>query len=293
MISKKELLLFSLFIITSIIIVLANTATTSNASGINRYMIDWKPLFFIYGISLIPSTIALIVSRFFKKNEIKKTIGFSTIIFAISAVIISVIYLSLLILYLYRFYNPGSTAYLDKYGPLDLTKEYQLKNSEYNEICKNLKDNECKENEKCVPFYTSSCEACNDIIYDGCYGLTDTQITQLKSRFSGNRVARVTIDSMWKALSDANMTEGNITFVMRNAGAYTFEDLSKFSIYVDGVRQNNSLSGDFAPNDVKTVITNAAFPKSNMSKATIKVVADDNTTVNYICEIKNNNQNYC
>ena len=62
------------------------------------------------------------------------------------------------------------------YNPNKSKINYQLKNSPYNNICNGLNTEECKSDEKCIPFITSSCRQCEDLIYEGCYGLTDKQI---------------------------------------------------------------------------------------------------------------------
>ena len=72
------------------------------------------------------------------------------------------------IFYLYDILN------VDNYK--EFTKEFQLKNSPYNKLCTELNRKECTDNEKCIVFSTSSDKYTMDVVFDGCYGLTDEQI---------------------------------------------------------------------------------------------------------------------
>ncbi len=102
--------------------------------------------------------------------------------------------------------------------------------------------------------------------------------------------AKLTIDSMWKD----DDTE-KISFILRNSGSYTFADVSKFSLYVDGKPATTVPdwgSGGLSPGSIITVSTDVDFVTTVSSK-TIKVVTDLGTEVPYRCEIPIDSQEWC
>ncbi len=101
--------------------------------------------------------------------------------------------------------------------------------------------------------------------------------------------ARLTIESGWNE-------NGYISLSLKNSGTYTFGDVSKFSVYVDGRPEAGvtySPTGALSPGGVTTVsLTNTQFVTVNNPK-TIKITTDIGTDVSYRCTIPVASQTYC
>ncbi|VVB60119.1 Uncharacterised protein [uncultured archaeon] len=101
--------------------------------------------------------------------------------------------------------------------------------------------------------------------------------------------AKLNIDSMW---NDA----GKISFILRNTGSYAFADVSKFSLYANGVPVTTiptyNPDGGLSPGGVTTVNTQENFVTVGNPK-TIKIVTDLGTEVPYKCDIPSSSQTWC
>ena len=101
--------------------------------------------------------------------------------------------------------------------------------------------------------------------------------------------AKLSIDSAWN-------TSGNLSFVLRNTGSYTFNDPTKFSVYYEGQpieKINVGFStGSLGPGGTNTVYINRSFATPSSSK-TIRIVTDIGTDVIYRCAVSSSSQNYC
>ncbi len=78
---------------------------------------------------------------------------------------------------------------------------------------------------------------------------TGDEITGVTDKAS----AQIAIESIYN-----DTASGNITITLRNTGRYNFEDTADFTIYLDGKLQTSDITGDFAPDTIKTTIITTA-----------------------------------
>ena len=90
---------------------------------------------------------------------------------------------------------------------------------------------------------------------------------------------------------------GNIAIVLRNTGRYSFDDLSTFSIYLDGKMKTNPLASgtQFPSKDVQTLTLTDSWDSTiaDNQPHTIKIVSPMSTQTVFTCVPSKTENGYC
>ena len=92
-----------------------------------------------------------------------------------------------------------------------------------------------------------------------------------------------------------NHTSGDVSIILRNSGRYAFDDLSKFSLYLDGKGINNPIivKTAFAVGDTITLNTDTKWDDIDDKVHTFKMVSPLSTQAIFTCVTSKTVNGYC
>lgn len=134
------------------------------------------------------------------------------------------------------------------------------------------------------------------------FGLTFMWVQETQSEIQ-NSISRDITDvtdknsAQFNIESIFNNTDGNVSIVLRNTGRYSFNDLSDFSIYLDGKGVNNTVltSTAFSSRAVKTIKLDLNWSKMlvDTKPHTFKLVSPMSTQTSFTCMPSKTEDGYC